>query len=1598
MSNTFNWSQLERADAPAGAPPATEPVAEKQTPGEGFDWKQLESAQGAPAAGVPQADANIGTSIWSQLTPVEQPQMKAPGTSSDDIWNKLEPVNDPRNVTDRYRDNASTLGLSADERAYGQTPPDKMEDEPWYSKAWEWMNSPLYDLHNWGTRENAGTFERGLETGLEDIGSGFLTPLQLGLTLATFGGSAVEAAGISAIRTLGVTAEAAPIVARTAKGLMTAGFTVDMLHGLMTQSPQFLDALKDGDTENATRLGTNILAAGLFIKEGLKHGIEDMNAVKNYVKGKDLTTTDRLKLAAELSGLYDQNKSMGADKARTRMQDIIQQLQAAGVTDKTTEAGIRHFMTQDGDVDRIAKMVGIAEGTIKAREYTPEEKTQIEGAVELRKWASESSPAVLKENGTPQTFYVTDSAEGTHQLGQTLATSGDTADAHYVQMKKPVMFDSEGALKAYVNRIGKEMGIEDPKDAQAAAVQTLLDAGHDGIIYKDTEGKAKLITFDDEQYRPVETYKGAADIAWNREHVFYAVDKKYRDQVLNAGVKSPARREIQYHATPEEALKNAVLPDSGNKKDLAVFSVPRKEVELGIHIDKTNEALGERTGIPEHADLLEKKGGIQYIGEKPYGFKGIDKGLAEKDYSMESDGSREYRIRAVDKNNNHVGTIVLALNNDDIGGKAPTATVRAVKVSDDFQHRGIGTNLYEQAARVASSLGARELTSDTVDTSDAAAGRWRSLRDKRGYKIKEASGNKFKWDLHDKNITAQELKPFDPNAEPFGPRALTKTPEVADTELITKRSHMPGHELELDENMKPTGRSTPLRPIGAEDLPGDPSRFQNAYTPAEKTAYIDGLKKAMSLSDEQKSIARSLRQLYDNSFQRAWDHGLIRQWVEAYHPQAWASEDNSLWNQVFGKDKEKVTNGSLNDLRSDTNSGRFDTNINQAKHRAFMTEFQGIMAGEKFRSDDLAVHAYNHMRAIEHAVAARSYIDDLRAKSLRASDGRPAAVLAGTSRVMGKETNNPAVAISPRSIKPLHISPEKIQAMREGINPRTNMTDLDEALQNGTIEKLPWTVDAEGPDGQPRKESAYAYSTEGYVSIDHPAMRGWGFSGVDTAGNPAILNGNIMVHPDFATEVRRVVGAEKSIVRESPVLSGINRAAGEAKGLLLSISPFHIVQEGLRAAMMGISPFEAGHIDINSNPSLQLGVKNGLVRNDFRAKDKFSTGYASHSKLISAIPGLNRFQGWMQEFLFDKYIPSLKDRAFLKMFGDMRDQYPRLTADEAASRTADTVNDVFGGQNWRKLGVSASQQDFMRMSALAPDWLLSEVRMLGRAAGLMDKESGAYSRKMLAKQVASIWVAARVLNLLINGQMHNEAPFGVASKNDKGEETVYSVRTLPTDLIHAMSDPAHFIAGRVNPLTVRPVVEGLTGRDAMGRRAPWDTQAKDLIRNIVPIAGQGLIRGGEMSTFDQIVKGGGFAVSKYRTEAEKLAQQYASDRMPSGPVDPANLAKHQEDIRLEDALRKGQIGRGDLLQKLSKRRADEIIRRAPMSPLQARFDRLPLSESVNVWDAATNSEKDELKSLLWKKRASYIKQHSVREREEDPTWRKIQSIYADLRR
>ena len=118
--------------------------------------------------------------------------------------------------------------------------------------------------------------------------------------------------------------------------------------------------------------------------------------------------------------------------------------------------------------------------------------------------------------------------------------------------------------------------------------------------------------------------------------------------------------------------------------------------------------------------------------------------------------------------------------------------------------------------------------------------------------------------------------------------------------------------------------------------------------------------------------------------------------------------------------------------------------------------------------------------------------------------------------------------------------------------------------------------------------------------------------------------------------------------------------------------------------------------------------------------------------------------------------------------------------------------------------------------------------------------------------------------------------------------------------------------------------------------------------------------------------------------------------MPSDVLDDAAVAKHQEKIEAENNLRQGMMTPSEVMSQFSHAEAKEIIRNSKQTKLQALFERLPLSDALDVWNLATPSERDTLHTLLWKKRLAYLKNTKPSQRYREPVFQKMQNVYGDL--
>jgi len=726
--------------------------------------------------------------------------------------------------------------------------------------------------------------------------------------------------------------------------------------------------------------------------------------------------------------------------------------------------------------------------------------------------------------------------------------------------------------------------------------------------------------------------------------------------------------------------------------------------------------------------------------------------------------------------------------------------------------------------------------------------------------------------------------------------------------------------------------------------------------------YVDKIlaeyKNAMGLTPEQRAVADKIRASYANDFELAHSRGVLGSAVKDYANRIWEQENPA---------QRTIANAGSN--------GRFGTNVSMARHRLFESETMGELLGHRLTSTDpIELSGWNKAQ-IRKTVAARDFLDRIRDSGLRASDGRQMVTLSGTGEPMtGDEAGTLA---NPFKIRNIRIPDALVQELQKS-------GDLQRFVGDGTIIQ--------------RKSGGFSWNAGDYRTMEHPAFRGWNYATDDPAGNPVLVKGELRVHPEVFDQLKRYIGAEQPLLGGSKIAKAVSGFSQESKRLLFSLSPFHLVQEHVRSFMAGINPFDySKNWNIETNPLLRKGVEHGLTLNpEYKSSELFSEGMSGgDSKIIGKIPVVRDINQFIHHTIFERYIPSRKAAAFQTLVEQYKRAYPKWADAKVYEQAAGHTNELFGGINWKYLGRSARTQDFYRLASLSPDWTESNMRLIGRALG----PSGAVARGQLVKLAATMWVAARITNYLTSGQPHNETPFGVVVQDKSGKDHVYTLRSPLTDALHAVQDPRSFVLNRLSP-AVKSGVEIATGRDVRGRAVtPGDT-ARNVLSNATPIPAQSALHyfnseGPERNGFAQVLQSLGAENYVFRSQAEKLAAQLASNRAPSGPVDSTQLAKHLQKLRAEDELRQG--GQPNLLL-FDPNDRREITRNARLTPLQARFARLPMPDALQVWDTATPNEKAELTEELIKKKNAYMRKAynaGPETRAKDRTYRRLVKMFSE---
>lgn len=459
-------------------------------------------------------------------------------------------------------------------------------------------------------------------------------------------------------------------------------------------------------------------------------------------------------------------------------------------------------------------------------------------------------------------------------------------------------------------------------------------------------------------------------------------------------------------------------------------------------------------------------------------------------------------------------------------------------------------------------------------------------------------------------------------------------------------------------------------------------------------------------------------------------------------------------------------------------------------------------------------------------------------------------------------------------------------------------------------------------DSNWRPKEAVTQDGRPYQTVDHWALRDWKFASRDAEGNPIIVRGDFLVHPDHAPFLRNELG--RSWLRDpnggGKYFNWLLDSAAFLKASKFASATFHMVTLGEHAMFHAVMPiWRPGHgpeLDPAHNAKLAGLMRQGGMDLGFGgSRQLFEEGLASHGGIFAHVPGLGEALGKMSDFLFKDYFPKLKAKTGVAVLERNLARYKgELSEDQIYELTASQMNAAFGGQNWKLLGTNKTLLDLNRLLLTAPDFFVSRAKVVAQAL----KPYHAEQRYFLLAQAALVYTAARALNMLFdNGDPHWEPENALSVVYNK---RAYSARFLVNDIYHLVTDPKSFWQGRLGPLP-RTAYEAIGQRDMRTEArisVPFETQsavwrsaqiaAKDLLQWLVPVWTEGLLPGaaGKEQTGPGQVGLALVGVGSRKYTAQTEVYQWAKDFNRDSTDPAARLYQQQRDseARGESAYRK----------------------------------------------------------------------------------------------
>lgn len=777
--------------------------------------------------------------------------------------------------------------------------------------------------------------------------------------------------------------------------------------------------------------------------------------------------------------------------------------------------------------------------------------------------------------------------------------------------------------------------------------------------------------------------------------------------------------------------------------------------------------------------------------------------------------------------------------------------------------------------------------------------------------------------------------------------------------------------------------------------------------------YARAFKDALNLNDQQKAVARAQRRYYDEQLRLLKDAGLLPAGASHYAMHLFARDPEAF--------QQMLATSNFAELSENPRA----QGTNFLEHRMYKSYFDAIASGETPATMDAGRILSVYHDAFTKTFMTRGFLRSLLYGT--ADEAKQYAALPEGFSVV--EQGGKSFVLDPNGHAMNATGLTKEQAVEQALDylnthERSRPIAVLESRAGFTVVDTDKSGNVVGINQQPRRP----FNVSDYVRIPATQLKNFNWELTDAdretlvpgytkmapeeqaklfgpddpnfpvpEGKMLVMKGDLLIHPDYAGRVsdlvtpdwlrtrspHTLVNAAKATVR------GVGHAGAQVKGLILYGSGFHQTQLALHGITHGTNPFKLASFDeLAKNPEVAEGVRHGLNLLEVDPEG-----------VLSDLPGLHTYH----RYLFRDWIPRMKADTYQNALKRNMEAYSgKLTRDEVRLLTAKEVNNAYGGQDpafYQHLSFmnNRTYKAVEHMLMFSPDFTKSRLGYVAQALG----RYGFEQRRALLREFVLLYGTARLVNSVLNrkdgfwgAHWAPQDAFSIVIPNDPGYGIMADRRISPrsalTDALHLIESPKAFAYNRLNPVTLRPTIEFLTGRDNFGRQETKEHFFKNYAKQMTPIPFQKTLTTSDASLADSLLSAMGMSMGTYRTPLEEAVHKLYVRGIPDKPMSEERedqaRANVQEVLKLRTLGMKGDgegfqrevqnLWAGVRQGKRSPRQVSGIVRRARMTELQYEVSHLAVEDALDIYEQADAAERQELHQVMLEKRGRGLAQMS----------------------